>query len=118
MLFKRSELISMKDVLIKLMNSEISNAELVYELATSIPKFNNEYDAIDKAKRSIYEKFGEKVDEGIKVSDEKLEEFNTEYKEFMDKEVDISLPDITYNDITNAKLTPMELHSIIKIIKK
>ena len=114
---KLFEILDAKEPIIKLMNCELP-VKTAYKLSKMAVKLQAELNVIEDNKKKIYELLGEKTNEGISIPKDKVPEFQLKMNELLQVEVELDIELIKLSEIESAKITPMQLTAITKLLEE
>lgn len=96
---KLGKLVQAQEPLAKLIQAKIP-AEKAYELMLAIKKADAELKAFEETRTTKIKEYGETDEQGnTKVKDENIELFAKEINELAEKEVDVTFPKLTKEDL-------------------
>lgn len=76
--------------------------KLSYRLRKIAGKIRDQFKTIEKYRRELIDKYGERKDDNISVPPAKLEEFNKELEKFLDKEFDLDVEIIPWDVVEKS----------------
>lgn len=103
----------------KLWNSQDVKARISFRLAKMGKEINAELEIFNEKKQKLYEKYGvKKEDNNFYITDENMEVFQKEYKELIEEETTISIPEIHLSDVENVDISPRDISTLDWLIKE
>lgn len=91
-----------------------------FSLAKNLKKINEICTSFDQIKMKLFDKYGE-IDEKDKnmkrIKDEHIDKYNEEMTTLFKEEIELDLDLISIKDLTNIKMTPMDLVYLEKLVK-
>ena len=111
------ELNEVRPAILRILQSPM-DAKLAYRLSKIANKIDNQYKAIEKQRRELVNKYGERKEDAIRVPDNKMKEFEAELNSFLEKEFDLDIQLIPWEVVEQAgiKLAPMDIAVLEKFI--
>jgi len=110
------ELWDSREVLEKLADQKFP-AKVSYKLMKIISQINKELQPFAVARKSLYEKYGEKKGDAIVILDDNKEAFTKEIGELESMKVEIKF-DVTIEELAPAELTPSEIYMLEFMLEK
>lgn len=114
---KISELLNSTETLQKLSQKDFK-AKLAWSISRLLKTAENEIQAFNDTRMNLIRKYGEKDDNGELITDDKgnckinsdcIEQFNKEFSELIDTEVEINANKLTFNMLENIDFTPSDM---------
>jgi len=116
--FKLKEVVEAGPALGKILNS-VTDAKTSYWLGKTLNKLLSEIRDIEKARIKLVEKYGKKENDGsIKVIEDNIDDFKKEYEAFLEDEITIDMPKLKLEYLKDAKLSPVDMMALDKIIEE
>lgn len=120
---KLSQIIRLEDVLIKL-SSEQFPVKVAYKIMKLMEEFDTHKEFYSKEFRKLLDTYAEKNDKGeieqteeggVRISNDKMEEFQNEFSKLSDFEITIRDDYLlSFEEIENISLTPQQLSALEK----
>ncbi len=104
------------EVLQKLSKEQQVGIRTAYNILNTYKKIEDILKIFYSKKISLYEKFGDKVGEIIKIRTEEENNFLKEYEVLINEEMELDIPNITIDDLDKIKISVEDLNKIIWII--
>lgn len=105
---KLSDIFNANQSLVKIANAA-TNIKSAYWISKLLKKIDVEMNAIEKARVKMVEKYGVKNDkDGFNVPQEKVADFQKEFSEFLETEVEINIPILKVN-LLGETITPGDI---------
>jgi hypothetical protein len=115
MLIKLGMLKALEQSITKMYNTDLP-IKLSYKISKMIDPVGNELQKIEEQRIKLVEKYGEKNETGITVTENNLDSFNKEFSELLEVEIDLPITPINLDDIPEeVKLTGFEVNNLIKL---
>jgi hypothetical protein len=94
------------------------DVKLAYRLSKIVNKVDSQFKAIEKQRRELVDKYGEKKDDATRVPDKRMPEFEKDWNSFMEKEFDLDIQLMPWEviEISGVKLSPMDISLLEKFI--
>lgn len=102
--------------------SELSDKELPMSVALSVKrnqvKLEAELSSVDEIRNKIINKYKdyERDDGSIQLKTDKIDDFNNEYSELMNEEIEVDLIEINLNGISDINIKPSVLNLLDPIL--
>lgn len=84
-----------------------------FKLFNLMESIKTNYDVFEKVKKEIYLKFGEQKDDRIEIKPENIDDFQKDFNELMNQEVELSVTPIPLNVFQNIKVEKNKIHTVI-----
>jgi hypothetical protein len=112
---KLIDIVRSNDVLTKVSTQKVSGV-LAYKLAVNTSRLQVHFEAYDKVRISLAEKYGELDKETNYYKITNPEEFNKELAVLLLEEVSLELKKLSMKDLESLELTPVEVSTILWMI--
>lgn len=113
---KLFEIMDAKDAIIKLMKFELP-VRTAYKLSKLAQALQVELNFVEEQRKKLFEQYGTKQEDNtIKVTPEKVSEFQGKMTDLFNVEVDINSETIAVEELEEARLSPNDLSSMMKFL--
>lgn len=115
---KKIKLKELRDItgsLAKLVTMDLP-VKISYRMTKIAKLIKNELQEVEDQRTELVKKYGEKTEQGLMVK-EKIEEFNKEFNEFLDEEIEISYIPVNLSSIEDRKLSALDMLNLEIFIK-
>lgn len=103
---------------VKELTSKDLSINISVKLVKIIKKLNEVLEVYETKRKSLYEKYGEELENGsMKIFDEKLEIFNEEHNKLTKEEIDIEFGQIDVSDLGDINMKTSTLMSLDWLIE-
>ncbi len=119
MKIKIKELLGMRGGLQNILNCPLP-VRISFELIKTVQAFDNEYEAYEKARKKLFEKWGEKDKKtgNLTIPKKNSKKFKKEVEELIATEVKIDVKKIKLSALGNdVKISPVELNALRNVIE-
>lgn len=94
-----------------LLKKELSNIKASYWIGRNAKRIESEFKVLNEKRITLVKQFGteNKKTKNYDIPDDKLEEFNTKFKELLNIEVEVDIKTVLIDDIKDAKISPRDI---------
>lgn len=103
----------------ELIDKELS-AITAFKIQRNHKKLVDEFQSADEVRKKLVEKYKEKdlKDGGVKLKEDKIDDFKKELDDLMKQEVDVKLSPIVLSELKNISIKPRTVSLLSEILKE
>lgn len=108
MQMKLGEILEMKDPMVRLSNEKLP-LKLAFKLAKVIKAIDEHLSSVNEVRQKLFTKLAVEKDGQMVVPDDKVQEFNEEWSELLNSDVDVDFEPISLDDLPEVELTAQDM---------
>ena len=112
------ELLDLKPGLEKLIAQDLP-VKVAYKVSKILKKLQSEYELFDSRKMVLFEKYGEKKEDGnVQVKNEHIAAFNKDFGEMVEIEIEADISKIKVEDLEGATMSSIDMVNLGVLIEE
>ena len=114
---KLSDVLNSVEVMRNLAQENVS-AVVSFRIAKAIKAINEEIDMFEAEKAKLVQKYGEPHDGGVRVADDKQDDFQKEINRLLSEKVELAATPIKLKDLEHVQLKPIDMMTVDFLIEE